>query len=159
MRVDGVDNCHKYNYIKGQKLAELTVQGANVTDIADTLKVSRATVYTWRNKTEVKELITQYHKYLEDHGRDLLMMDVSVYVDSIKALAKQTVDKRTSLTANCYLLDRCLGRTTTKLDINTTNITYDPIDSDSIDKLIDDIVDVDSNEVDDDDDEQELLEQ
>lgn len=130
----------KFNDQKMEELVILYIQGEKLTHIAKKMNISRQTVYDWLAKDEVKASLDKHRRYLERQGNELILKDLQSYIDNIKELAKQCDDKRTSLAANQYLIDRIYGKTTTKLDLEaSTKQTNNTVDEDIIDAEIDEI--------------------
>lgn len=107
-----------YEVITTQESSMLTMlmQGENITDIAKKLEVNRGTIYNWLNKDCVKAELTRRKQELTTQANQLIMRDLATYVDNIKALANQKEDKRVSLAANQYMVNRAIGTPTGVID-------------------------------------------
>lgn len=112
-----------------EKVITLYIEGNKITDIAKIVRVSRQTIYSWLNEDEVKAELDKRKQDLANRGNQLILKDITTYIDNIKALASNCTDNRVKLAANQYLLNRVYG--------NPTNIvqTNDDNDSDNVDTM------------------------
>ncbi|ASN68271.1 hypothetical protein 10S11_9 [uncultured Caudovirales phage] len=94
---------------KESDMITMLIEGVGITDIAKKLNVTRQTIYNWSNKDNVKAELDRRRRDLSHQGNNLIMKDLTTYVDNIKELANDKSDKRVSLAANQYLLNRIYG--------------------------------------------------
>lgn len=106
---------------KESKLVDLLIEGHTVTDIHRELNITRQTVYTWMEKEHIKAELDSRRRELARQGNNLIMKDLTTYIESIKALARDKSDKRVSLAANQYLLNRIYGNPAGVLDESNSN--------------------------------------
>ena len=105
----------------------MLIEGVGITDIAKKLNVTRQTIYNWQEKDHIKAELDRRRRELSRQGNNLIMKDLTTYIDNIKNLANDKSDKRVSLAANQYLLNRIYGNPTSVVEDNSTN------DSENID--------------------------
>ncbi|EJO5346398.1 helix-turn-helix domain-containing protein [Clostridium botulinum] len=99
----------------------MLIEGVGSTDIAKKLNVTRQTIYNWQEKDHVKAELDRRRRELSRQGNHLIMKDLTTYIDNIKQLANDKSDKRVSLAANQYLLNRIYGNPTSVVEDNTTD--------------------------------------
>lgn len=127
----------KYNEIYKEKLVEMFIGGEKVTDIAKLLDVERQTVYNWLDKKEVKIAIDKRRRQLANQGNQIIMKDLDTYIANIKELANDKSDKRTSLAANQYLINRIYGNTAQTIITKDSDDMQDFIPLDDLEKELD----------------------
>ena len=122
-----------------EELVILYTSGEKIVDIAKKMNICRQTVYDWLAREETKASLEKHRRYLERQGNEIILKDLSGYIDNIKKLAGQADDKRTSLAANQYLIDRVYGKTTAKIELDASSKPQDYIDDDIIDAELNDV--------------------
>ncbi|AUM96340.1 MULTISPECIES: helix-turn-helix domain-containing protein [Clostridium] len=113
--------------VKQSDMVTMLIEGHSITDIAKKLNVTRNTIYAWMNKDNVKAELDRRKRELAHQGNQIILKDLTTYIDNIKDLANDKSDKRVSLAANQYLLNRIYGNPTSVVEDNSTN------DSENID--------------------------
>lgn len=116
------------NILMQDKFVQMYCMGMKMVDISKEFGVDRSTVYLWRDRPEIKEKIEKYKQEIEDTGRNFIKGRYIKYLKNIDKLANQDDDKRTSLSANQFLIDKMDGKATasinlTSKDNNNINIT------------------------------------
>lgn len=87
------------------------------TEIADMVGVTRQTIYNWlENKEFVTELNDTLHK-IKVFGENSIKANLQQYINQIQKLAVTAESEKTRLEAATYLVDRVLGKTTSKIDL------------------------------------------
>ncbi|NFH61187.1 helix-turn-helix domain-containing protein [Clostridium botulinum] len=99
----------------------MLIEGHSITDIAKKLSITRNTVYAWMNKDNVKAELDKRKHELANQGNQIILKDLTTYIDNIKNLANDNSDKRVSLAANQYLLNRIYGNPTNVVEDNKEN--------------------------------------
>ncbi|AUM91521.1 helix-turn-helix domain-containing protein [Clostridium botulinum] len=99
----------------------MLIEGHSITDIAKKLSITRNTVYAWMNKDNVKAELDKRKRELANQGNQIILKDLTTYIDNIKNLANDNSDKRVSLAANQYLLNRIYGNPTNVVEDNKEN--------------------------------------
>lgn len=113
--------------VKQSDMVTMLIEGHSITDIAKKLNVTRNTIYAWMNKDSVKAELDRRKRELATQGNQMILKDLTTYIGNIKELANDNSDKRVSLAANQYLLNRIYGNPTSVVEDNSTN------DSENID--------------------------
>ena len=106
---------------KESDMITMLIEGVGITDIAKKLNVTRQTIYNWQEKDYVKAELDRRRRELSRQGNNLIMKDLTTYIDNIKNLANDKSDKRVSLAANQYLLNRIYGNPTSVVEDNKEN--------------------------------------
>lgn len=87
------------------------------TEIADMVGVTRQTIYNWlENEEFVTELNDTLHK-IKVFGENSIKANLQQYINQIQKLAVTAESEKTRLEAATYLVDRVLGKTTSKIDL------------------------------------------
>lgn len=107
--------------VKQSDMVTMLIEGHSITDIAKKLNVTRNTIYTWMNKDNVKAELDKRKRELATQGNQMILKDLTTYIGNIKELANDKSDKRVSLAANQYLLNRIYGNPTNVAEDNTTD--------------------------------------
>ncbi|EHN14128.1 helix-turn-helix domain-containing protein [Clostridium sporogenes] len=107
--------------VKQSDMVTMLIEGHSITDIAKKLNVTRNTIYAWMNKDNVKAELDRRKRELAHQGNQIILKDLTTYVDNIKNLANDKSDKRVSLAANQYLLNRIYGNPTSVVEDNKEN--------------------------------------
>lgn len=119
----------------------LYLKGENITDIAKKLNVNRKTIYNWLEKDNVKAELDKRRRDLTNQANQILMKDITTYIENIQELARDKSDKRVCLAANQYLINRLYGNPTNSL------VTEDKTDNKKEDFDLDILDEVDLNKV------------
>lgn len=104
-----------------EEMIDMLIEGKSISDIARILKVTRNTIYAWKDKECIKAELDKRKQLLIHQGNDLILKDITSYVDQIKALAKDVSDKRVCLAANQYLLNRIYGSPSGTMEDDSSN--------------------------------------
>ncbi|EPY2279528.1 helix-turn-helix domain-containing protein [Clostridium sporogenes] len=107
--------------VKQSDMITMLIEGENITDIAKKLNVTRNTIYAWMNKDNVKAELDRRKRELASQGNQMILKDLTTYIGNIKELANDNSDKRVSLAANQYLLNRIYGNPTSVVEDNTSD--------------------------------------
>ncbi|MBY6844859.1 helix-turn-helix domain-containing protein [Clostridium botulinum] len=114
--------------VKQSDMITMLIEGHSITDIAKKLNVTRNTIYAWMNKDNVKAELDRRKRELATQGNQIILKDLTTYIDNIKNLANDKSDKRVSLAANQYLLNRIYGNPTNVVEENS-NENNDNLDT------------------------------
>lgn len=107
--------------VKQSDMVTMLIEGHSITDIAKKLNVTRNTIYAWMNKDNVKAELDRRKRELAHQGNQIILKDLTTYIDNIKNLANDRSDKRVSLAANQYLLNRIYGNPTNVVEDSSSN--------------------------------------
>ncbi|MCW6105640.1 helix-turn-helix domain-containing protein [Clostridium sporogenes] len=107
--------------VKQSDMVTMLIEGHSITDIAKKLNVTRNTIYAWMNKDNVKAELDRRKRELAHQGNQIILKDLTTYIDNIKNLANDRSDKRVSLAANQYLINRVYGNPTSVVEESKEN--------------------------------------
>ncbi|NFB29989.1 helix-turn-helix domain-containing protein [Clostridium botulinum] len=119
--------------VKQSDMVTMLIEGHSITDIAKKLNVTRNTIYAWMNKDNVKAELDKRKRELANQGNQIILKDLTTYIGNIKELANDNSDKRVSLAANQYLLNRIYGNPTNVVEDNTSD-NNDNIDTNALEQ-------------------------
>ena len=100
---------------------ELLMDGVNKTAIADKIKVNRKTIYDWLEKEEFKRELDRRKQLICNSAISDLKGSTRELLAEVKKLAYTAENEGIRLQALNSLLDRTLGKATSKQDISITN--------------------------------------
>lgn len=122
---------------KQNKMISMLAEGMSKADIAKELKMSRQTIYDWLDKEEIKREMDRRRRIMCNEALTSLKGDTRELLDAVKKLAYTADSEAIRLQALNSLLDRSLGKATTKaeLEVNNNNNNIDDI---NLDTLLDD---------------------
>lgn len=123
-----------------EKAITYLLKGEAITDVAKLVGVNRGTIYNWLDDEEFKAELDRRRQEIVSKGNAILLAELNSSVERIKKIAVKSKSEKVKLDANTYLIDRVLGRTTTKVETNAPK--------ENADKVNDDILDQEFNEVD-----------
>lgn len=122
-----------------EKAITLILSGEAITDVAKLVGVYRSTIYNWLEEEEFKAELDRRRQEIVKQGNALILAELKTYVMELRKMAIKGKSERNRLDALQYLIDRVLGKTTTKVE---QVVTEDK------DKVNDDILEREFNEVD-----------
>ena len=125
---------------KQLKCIELLMRGIPITEISKELKVSRQTIYNWKETEEFKAELDRVGQELLSSAIYKLKRAAPVAADKLIDLLTKGKYEKTKLSAAIDILDRNLGKATTKIETTTAN--------EDNNKVNDDILEQEFNEVD-----------
>lgn len=112
---------------------ELLMDGVNKTAIADKIKVNRKTIYDWLEKEEFKRELDRRKQLICNSAISDLKGSTRELLDEVKKLAYTAENEGIRLQALNSLLDRTLGKATTKQEIELySNKEAENIDLDTL---------------------------
>lgn len=122
-----------------EKAITLILSGEAITDVAKLVGVYRSTIYNWLEEEEFKAELDRRRREIVKQGNALILAELKTYVMELRKMAIKGKSERNRLDALQYLIDRVLGKTTTKVE---------QVTPDDKDKVNDDILEQEFNEVD-----------
>lgn len=103
--------------IKIQAINLLVDNKHNVTEIAEICSVSRQTIYNWLENKEFKGSLDRRLQEIQNYGMNAIKANLFKNISNVQHLANKADSEKIRLDANMYLIDRILGKTTTKVDL------------------------------------------
>lgn len=101
-----------------QKVIELYAEGTSVTNIAKLCGVSRTTIYSDLDNDEVKAGVDRCLAEIKSQVEKQVVNKLDSYISELDRLALTSKSEKTRLDALQYLMDRGLGKPSSKSDIN-----------------------------------------
>ena len=95
----------------------LLIEGWKVSEIAKEIGVSRRTIYNWMDKEEFKATLNESMQQIKQEGENAIIKDLVSYIDNIKWLAIKSKSEKIRLDASTYLVDRVLGKSSSRVEI------------------------------------------
>lgn len=96
------------------------LEGLTYTAIADLISCSRQSIYEWLKNDDFAAELNRRRQEIVVSGNNMILNKLSKYVDGVDAIALDSESDKSRLDALTYLIDRVLGRTTTKVETTTT---------------------------------------
>lgn len=87
------------------------------TEIADMVGVSRQTIYDWMKNKEFAAELDKTLQQIKIFGENSIKANLQQHINQIQKLAATAESEKTRLEAATYLVDRVLGKTTSKIDL------------------------------------------
>ena len=120
------------NELLQDKFVQMYMNGMRMIDVAKELGIDKSTPYIWLKRDDIKQRIERYRTEIETCGKNFIKSRYTEYLNNIDALANQTEDKRTALTANTFMIEKMDGKATTSISLETTikqeNLSLEEVD-------------------------------
>lgn len=107
------------------------LEGRSKTDVAKLCMIARQTIYSWEANKEFKAELDKRRRDMKNDVNRVITERASTYLEQLHVLATTAKSEKVRSQACQYLLDRCLGKATTKVE----SIGKDEPDDD--DKVVD----------------------
>lgn len=112
--------------------AYLMAEGMNISEISREINISRTSIYAWKEKDEfITELNRLVQKNKSEANRQLTS-NLGKYISELEKIAFNSKNEKTKSQALMYLIDRCLGKSATKVDANISEEQQEEINWDDI---------------------------
>ncbi|WP_010249190.1 phBC6A51 family helix-turn-helix protein [Acetivibrio cellulolyticus] len=98
-------------------IALLIENNRKKTEIAEIVGVSRQCIYDWMKNTEFSTELDSRLQEIKTYGENNIKANLYKYIQTVDVLASTAESEKIRLDAAQYLIDRVLGKTTSKLDI------------------------------------------
>lgn len=107
----------------------LLIKGDSVIDIAKLVGVNRNTIYNWQEEEEFKAEMGKRKHDIILQGNNMIVNELNLYVSELKRIALCGKSEKVRSDTSQYLIDRVLGKTTTRLEVDAKteedSVTYD----------------------------------
>ena len=123
---------------KQNKMIQMLVEGKTKTAIAKELKMSRQTIYDWLKIDEISPELDRRRQIMCNEALGEAKSDVKKLLAELERLALTSESESIRVQCINSLLDRILGRPSTKSEISIDKATESDIELDDIDTLLDD---------------------
>lgn len=122
---------------KQNKMIQMLVEGKTKTAIAKELKMSRQTIYDWLKIDEISAELDRRRQIMCNEALGEAKSDVKKLLAELERLALTSESESIRVQCINSLLDRILGRPSTKSEIAIDKATESDIELDDIDTLLD----------------------
>jgi hypothetical protein len=107
--------------------------GEGPTEAAKKASVTRGTIYDWMKNDEFKAELESRRKEIVSAGNAYVIATTQSHLEVLHEMALSKTDKRTAAQCAMYLVDRAMGKTTTKFALDTVidkgNVSLDMLDA------------------------------
>lgn len=125
-----------------KKFIELSVTGMKPTEMAKEIGVSRQMIYKYMNNEEIKSEVDRRIAEIKLQANKNLGTKINRYIDELEHIAFTSESEKIKSDALQYLIDRVLGKSTTKIESNASDKEVgSPVDLDGEMKDLDNVVD------------------
>jgi tRNA A-37 threonylcarbamoyl transferase component Bud32 len=128
----------------------LAIGGLEKQQIADSVGISRATLWNWEKTDKMKAEVDRVKREFQNFGKQLMENKLHDAVQGYWDLIKKTNNDMVAKSGYEYFIDRSLGKNSNKVEITTSldtaNVSADILEEEHA-KWERDIIDVDAEEV------------
>lgn len=114
-----------------EKVIGLLIEGEQITNIAKIVGVSRQAIYNWLNDSEFKNELDTRLQEIKTQGNNMIVNKLSSCIDELLKIALTGRSEKVRSDTSQYLVDRVLGKATTKIEQTTeqkgVNVSNDDI--------------------------------
>lgn len=125
-----------------KKFIDLYFTGDNMTNIAKRIGVSRQSCYKYLDNDEVKAEMDRRLTEIKSQADKKLKGKLDVYISKLEEIAFNGKSEKTRADTLQYLVDRVLGKTTTKVEDVSKDNNGTKVDLDNQLKELDNIVQI-----------------
>lgn len=100
---------------------ELYLQGLNPTEISKQMHISRTMIYKYLKNDEIKSELNRRLTQIKNQANEKLNSKVNTYLDELEHIAFNAESEKVKADILQYLVDRTLGKTTTKIESNAND--------------------------------------
>ena len=104
---------------KHYKCIELIIKGYKYTEIAKMVPCNRQSIYNWLDDNEFKAELDKCRREIKKQAENKVLSKVDIYMDKVEELAFKSDSDNVKLNALELLLERSLGKVTTKIEQST----------------------------------------
>ena len=117
------------------RAAHLMAEGFNISEIARELNLTRKTIYGYKEKEEFVAEVDRLVQQNKTEANKKLTSNLGRYITELEKLAFNSENEKIKSQVLMYLIDRVLGKCTTKADINIDKEQDEEINWDDITQL------------------------
>jgi transposase len=118
------------------EVARLIAQGTTILDIVKEVKVARSTIYEWKKLEEFTAEVDRFGQEFVSAAQGRLKCAAKNAADEIIKLLEHGKYEKTRLSAAQDILDRNLGKATTRVEVDDNRDDKDNVSSDVLDQEI-----------------------
>lgn len=101
---------------KQVEVLQLHVEGENITNISKITGVTRQSIYNWMKDAEFKEELDKALDRAKSDANYKITSKLTNYIDELSRLALTAKSEKIRSDTLMYLVDRVLGKSTTKIE-------------------------------------------
>ena len=106
---------------KQVEVLQLHVEGENITNISKITGVTRQSIYNWMKDEEFKEELDKALDRAKSDANYKITSKLTNYIDELSRLALTAKSEKIRSDTLMYLVDRVLGKSTTKIESMVDN--------------------------------------
>jgi hypothetical protein len=120
------------------KAIENIINGETMTNVAKLSKVSRQALYDWIGDDEFKAELDRQVQEIKSQGQQRITSKLNTYINELEKIALTSNSPKLKADTLEYLIDRVLGRTTSRVaDVTDDDNTKDKLDPDVLNNELD----------------------
>jgi hypothetical protein len=109
-----------------EKAITRLLKGDYLVDICKDINLSRPTLNSWRKDPEFIAELEVRHKEIIKSGNDFIVARTNGYLEQLNDLAMNSTDARTKASVLMYLVDRSLGKTAQRYEVEPVEMAKVP---------------------------------
>jgi hypothetical protein len=109
-----------------EKAITRLLKGDFITDICKDINISRPSLYAWRKDPEFIAELEARRKEIIKSGNDFIVARTNGYLEQLNDLAMNSTDARTKASVLTYLVDRALGKTVSRIELEPVEMAKIP---------------------------------
>ena len=109
-----------------EKAITRLLKGDYLVDICKDINLSRPTLNGWRKDPEFMAELEARRKEIVKSGNDYVLAKTTGYLEELDDLAMQSADARTKASVLMYLVDRSLGKTVSRIELEPIEMAKVP---------------------------------
>ena len=114
----------------------LIAQGIPITEVAKQSNVARSTIYEWKKLEEFTAEVSRFGQEFIYAAQGRLKFAATLAADEVIKLLKDGKYEKTRLSAAQDILDRNLGKATTRMEVGDSRSDKDNITTDVLDQEV-----------------------
>lgn len=115
-----------------ERVINLLIQGEQITNIAKSMGLSRTSIYNWLEDTEFQNELDKRVREIKSQGNRIILNKLSACIDQLLTIALMGQSEKVRSDTAQYLVDRVLGKATTKIEQSITEQQQDKITQEDI---------------------------
>ena len=116
------------------KVCELIATGIPITEVSRTSGIARSTIYEWKKLEEFNAEVSRFGQEFINAAQGRLKCAAKDAADEVIKLLKEGRYEKTRLSAAQDILDRNLGKATTRVEVDDNRDNKDNVSTDVLDK-------------------------
>ena len=120
---------------KKEKVITLIMKGEQYVDIAKLTGVGRSTIYEWLKDSDFAAELDKRRQEIKTQGNNLILRELGSYIGELKRIALCGESEKVRSDTAQYLVDRVLGKTTTKIETNAEQDSKNNVSKDILEDV------------------------